>query len=71
VHERLAALQCRVTDPTPVEDRQSLCERVRIDVARGAGQRLVPGKATEGAGGVADVGDGKVADGWESKIWHF
>jgi len=64
MHERLAALQRHVPYPTPMQDRQRPREGACIDVARGTGQRLVSREAAEGAGGVADVGDGKIANGW-------
>src|SRR5215469_14813705 len=63
MHERLAPLQRHVPDAAPVQDRQCARECVRIEIARGAGQRLVPSKAAEVAGGIADIRDRNIADG--------
>src|SRR5215472_16447979 len=71
MYQRLTALKRQITNAAPVQDRQCAGECAGIDVARRARQRLVTGKAAEVACRVADVGDGKVADGRQDESRHF
>ena len=68
VHQRLAALQRHISDPAAVEDRHGARERIRVNEASWADRHLVAREPAKIAGGVANVGDGKVADGRELEI---
>src|SRR5215472_2778174 len=55
-------------DPAAMQDRQRPRERIHIDVTRCADQRLISREAAERAGSVAEVCNGKVADGRQVQI---